>query len=103
MYNSHTARVLALTLSLATLSIWVFFSRLPLLRFATSRTTHPQSVLSDTCPQATPITPNKLVSIWENLLREATSEGYKNTAVEWLGGAIQIVCVCLLLVPMVRV
>ena len=86
----RTTRILAFSLlSLATSPIW-FFSQSPLRLRAASLATPSQSVLLDSCPQPTPIAPNEHALIWETLLREATTEEYKNTAVEWLSGAIQI-------------
>ena len=91
---SRTTKVLVLSLSLVTLSIWSFSSRLPPLRLhGTSLTTLSQLAPSDLCAQATAITPKKHVLIWESLLKEATTEEYKEKAVEWLSGAIQIECV----------
>ena len=85
----RTAKALTFSLSLAALSLWLFFVRLR----AASLTTPPQPTPLDSCPQPAPITPNKHVLVWESLLREAATEEYKNMAVEWLSGAIQIVCV----------
>ena len=91
----RAARVLAFSLlSLATSSIW-FFSSQPSFRLReTSLTTPSQSAFLDSCPQPTPITPSKHAPMWETLLREATTGEYKNIAVEWLSGAIRVVCVC---------
>ena len=91
---SRTTKVLVLGLSIVTLSIWSFSSRLPPLRLrGAPLTTSSRLAPSDPCPQAAAITPKKHVLIWESLLKEAATEEYKGKAVEWLSGAIQIVCV----------
>ncbi|KAF9649050.1 carboxypeptidase S [Thelephora ganbajun] len=89
--SSHTAELLALSLPLVTLSIWLFSSRLsPLQLHAVSLITPSQFFPSDPCPQPTPIKPNKHALIWERLLKEATTGAYEEKVVEWLSGAIQI-------------
>ena len=91
----RAARVLAFSLlSLTTSSIWFFSSQPPSRLRETSLTTLSQSAFLDSCPQPTPITPSKHAPMWETLLREATTGEYKNIAVEWLSGAILVVCVC---------
>lgn len=83
-----------LSLSLVTLSIWSLSSRLPSLWIHGASLTAPSQLdSSDLCPQATVITPKKHILIWESLLKESTTEEYKEKAVEWLSGAIQIPCV----------
>jgi hypothetical protein len=89
------AKVLALGLSFAASSTWVLSPRLPPLRlYAASHTAPSQFVPSDSCPKPTPITPNNNSPlIRERLLRDAATEENRNTAGEWLCGAIKIVCV----------
>ena len=92
--HSFTAKVLTFGLSLAALSIWSFSPHLfPSRLCGSSHTTPSRLAPSDLCPQLTAITPERHVQIWENLLREAVTEQYKEKAVNWLSGAIQIVCV----------
>lgn len=91
---SRTTKLLALGISLVTLSIWSLSSRLPPLRLHRALPTIPSRFApSDACPQATTLTPQSHAPIWEGLLKEATTEEYERKAVEWLSGAIQIACV----------
>ena len=87
-------KVLALSLLIAALWIWSFCPHLlpPRLRGPT-HTTPSQLASSELCPQFTATTPKQHVLIWDNLLREAVTEEYKEKAVKWLSGAIRIMYV----------
>jgi Gly-Xaa carboxypeptidase len=48
----------------------------------------------DLCPQADEIVPEKNGVIWESLQQAYSTEKFKARAIDWLGGAVRIPCVC---------
>ena len=87
--RSKRTKALAIGLCLGLLGTGGFVLQSIAPGFAVSKP-HPTAL----CPQVNPIIPTKHSAIWKSFVERTTTDEYKAHAIEWLGGAVRVPCVC---------